>query len=27
VTIGFTGTYTSSDANPTSFTVNGVACH
>jgi endoglucanase len=27
VTIGFTGTYTNSNANPTSFTVNGVACH
>ncbi|HEV2345029.1 MAG TPA: cellulase family glycosylhydrolase [Actinocrinis sp.] len=27
VTIGFTGTFTNSDANPTSFTVNGTACH
>jgi hypothetical protein len=27
VTIGFTGTYTSSNANPTAFTVNGTACH
>jgi len=27
VTIGFTGTYTSSNANPTAFTVNGAACH
>jgi hypothetical protein len=26
VTIGFTGTYTSSDASPTSFSVNGTAC-
>jgi endoglucanase len=26
VVIGFTGTYTTSDANPTAFTVNGVAC-
>jgi endoglucanase len=26
VTIGFTGTYTSSDAAPTSFSVNGTAC-
>ena len=26
VTIGFTGTYTSSDAQPASFTVNGSAC-
>ena len=26
VTIGFTGTYTSSDAAPTSFAVNGTAC-
>jgi endoglucanase len=27
VTIGFTGTYTASNANPTAFTVNGTACH
>jgi endoglucanase len=27
VTFGFTGTFTNSDANPTSFTVNGTACH
>ncbi len=27
VTIGFTGTYSSSNANPTAFTVNGTACH
>ncbi|MBV9854340.1 MAG: cellulose binding domain-containing protein [Streptosporangiaceae bacterium] len=26
VTVGFTGTYTSSDASPTAFTVNGAAC-
>jgi endoglucanase len=26
VSIGFTGTYTSSDASPTSFSVNGTAC-
>jgi endoglucanase len=26
VTIGFTGTYTTSDASPASFTVNGTAC-
>jgi endoglucanase len=26
VTVGFTGTYTSSDASPTSFSVNGTAC-
>jgi endoglucanase len=26
VTIGFTGTYTTSDASPTSFSVNGTAC-
>jgi endoglucanase len=26
VTIGFTGTYTNSDASPTSFSVNGTAC-
>jgi cellulase/cellobiase CelA1 len=26
VTVGFTGTYTNSDANPTSFTLNGTAC-
>jgi cellulase/cellobiase CelA1 len=26
VTIGFTGTFTNSDASPTSFSVNGTAC-
>jgi Glycosyl hydrolase family 12/Cellulose binding domain len=26
VTVGFTGTYTSSDASPTAFTLNGSAC-
>jgi hypothetical protein len=26
VTIGFTGTFTSSDAAPTAFSVNGTAC-
>jgi hypothetical protein len=26
VTIGFTGTYTNSDASPASFSVNGTAC-
>ena len=26
VTIGFTGSYTSSDAAPTAFTLNGTAC-
>jgi endoglucanase len=26
VTVGFTGTYTSSDASPTAFTVNGTTC-
>ena len=26
VTIGFTGTYTNSNANPTAFKLNGVAC-
>jgi endoglucanase len=26
VTIGFTGTYTNSNASPTSFSVNGTAC-
>jgi hypothetical protein len=26
VTIGFTGTFASSDAAPTSFAVNGTAC-
>jgi endoglucanase len=26
VTVGFTGSYTSSDASPTAFTVNGTAC-
>jgi cellulase/cellobiase CelA1 len=26
VSLGFQGTWTSSDANPTSFTVNGSAC-
>jgi cellulase/cellobiase CelA1 len=26
VTVGFTGSYTNSDASPTSFTVNGTAC-
>ena len=26
VTIGFTGTFTSSDAAPTAFAVNGTAC-
>jgi endoglucanase len=26
VTVGFTGTYTSSDASPTTFTVNGTTC-
>jgi cellulase/cellobiase CelA1 len=26
VTIGFTGTFTNSDASPTTFSVNGTAC-
>jgi len=26
VTVGFTGTYSSSDAPPTSFTLNGAPC-
>jgi cellulase/cellobiase CelA1 len=26
VTVGFTGTYTASNASPTSFSVNGTAC-
>ena len=26
VTIGFTGTYTNSDASPSSFSVNGAVC-